>query len=232
MINILKKLKIGNTDIADDEENDESRLCSFIEEIYNNCKKLEIPPAIIPSWINNLLDFQSFINIDKNEEEEQYDDSIQTSYGEQKEQQQQQNLKEIDLSKINMELDLNQINNNVEKSNSSIQFPIISDVNFDQTIVDSSFSSEIKIPFVSQVSFFISQKKNEIEKLTVHQKTMEKNIKVLKEQEKKTSDNFRKILKKAEFVISNLKWFSKLEQSLQQNYFINIRKTFKVLRSL
>jgi hypothetical protein len=47
-----------------------NRLLSFIEEIYKNCKKLEIPPAIIPLWIKNLLDFQSFINIDKNEKEE------------------------------------------------------------------------------------------------------------------------------------------------------------------
>ncbi len=179
MINILKELKIGNTGSADedDEEKDKNRLLSFIEEIYKNCKKLEIPPAIIPLWIKNLLDFQSFINIDKNEKEEQYDDSLQTSYGQKEQQEQEKNLIEIDLPIIKRELDLNQINNNAEKSNSSIEYPLISDVNFNQTIVDSSFSSEIKIPFVSQVSFFISQKKTELEKLTVHQKTMEKTLK-------------------------------------------------------
>ena len=44
MINILKELKIGNTGSADedDEEKDKNRLLSFIEEIYKNCKKLEI----------------------------------------------------------------------------------------------------------------------------------------------------------------------------------------------
>ncbi len=30
--------------------------------IYNNCKKLNIPPDIIPSWIKDLLDFNSFIS--------------------------------------------------------------------------------------------------------------------------------------------------------------------------
>ena len=53
---------------------------------------------------------------------------------------------------------------------------------------------------------------------------MEKNIKVLKEQEKKTSKNLQEILQTEKFAISNLNWFSKLEQSLQQNYFINIRE--------
>jgi len=128
-------------------------------------------------WIKNLLDFQSFINIDKNEKEEQYDDSLQTSYGQKEQQEQEKGLIQTDLPIIKRELDLNQINNNAEKSNSSIEYPLISDVNFNQTIVDSSFSSEIKISFVSQVSFFISQKKTELEKLIAHQKTMEKTLK-------------------------------------------------------
>ena len=62
-------------DIADDDENGDdedntndnyNELFSFIEEIYKNCIKLGIPPAIIPLWIKNLFDFKSLIDIDKN----------------------------------------------------------------------------------------------------------------------------------------------------------------------
>jgi hypothetical protein len=73
------------------------------------------------------------------------------------------------------------------------------------------------------VSFFFS-KENRIRKINRPSKNHGKNIKVLKEQEKKTSENLQKIIKKEDFFISNLKWFSKLEQSLYQNYFINIRE--------
>jgi hypothetical protein len=61
---ILKSL--GVVDDVDD-ENEYSRdikakeknigLPTFIEEIYLNCKNQGIPPAIIPSWIKDLLNF-------------------------------------------------------------------------------------------------------------------------------------------------------------------------------
>ena len=34
----------------------------FVEEIYRNCKKLDIPPEIIPSWIKDLYDCHSYFN--------------------------------------------------------------------------------------------------------------------------------------------------------------------------
>src|SRR6476660_3314283 len=84
IINILKSFGIAESlDISDDgygndgDGNDDykdidnhtnehyNEFFSFVKEIYNNCKKLEIPPAIITSWIKDLVDFKSFI-IDAN----------------------------------------------------------------------------------------------------------------------------------------------------------------------
>ena len=33
---------------------------TFVKEIYSNCKNLGITPAIIPSWIKDMLDFYPF----------------------------------------------------------------------------------------------------------------------------------------------------------------------------
>lgn len=87
MINILKELVEEYGDIADGENQDNDNinnsngLLFFMGQIDTNCKKLEIPPDIIPSWIKYLLDFQSFITIDKTDgQQDQYNDSIQESY--------------------------------------------------------------------------------------------------------------------------------------------------------
>src|SRR6476469_2611256 len=96
----------------------------------------------------------------------------------------------------------------------------------------SSLTTELKIPFVSQVSFFISEKKKDLEKLNNNQKSIEKNLKSLKEQESKTIENLNTMAQKEKFAISYLNWFSNLEQSLKQNHNINLREISKAFRSL
>ena len=74
IINILKSFGIGNLDISDDSDGNDAykdidnhtndnynEFFSFVKEIYNNCKKLEISPAIITSWVKDLVDCRSFI---------------------------------------------------------------------------------------------------------------------------------------------------------------------------
>ena len=223
MINILKDLGIeynsGFTDGENQDDDDDDGLIFFIEQIYTNCKKLRIPPAIIPLWIKDLLDFQTFITMDKTDgHQDQYNISIQESYIQKKE---QQNLEEINTPiDIREEAEFKSIIGN-KKSGQDIEYPA-SDFNFNQT-EDSSFSSEIKIPFISQVSFFISQKKKELEKLTENQKNIKKNIYNLKQQENKTKENLNKIFQNERLALSYLNLFSRLEQSLKQNYSINIR---------
>ena len=55
MINILKNLGIGDMDIADDEDDSHAinykEFSSFIEEIYKNCIKLGVAPALLHNSI-------------------------------------------------------------------------------------------------------------------------------------------------------------------------------------
>ena len=218
MMNVLKEMKIGSADIADDEdEDDHSRSLSFIEEIYNNCKKLEISPAIIVSWIKDLIDCRSLIDINKKEvfEVDVVDDIIEqqittTIPTQEKQQHQVKNLKDFEGSINNPNL------NDNKKTRDSYIEPLTSD----------------KVPFVSQVSFFITEKKKEIDKLNNHQRAIEKNLRLLKEQEKKTIKNLDIIIQKEKFAISYINWFSNLEQSLQQNYNIDIKEDIQTFSQL
>jgi len=87
--------------------------------------------------------------------------------------------------------------------------------NYDEKIKTDSYietlTSETKVPFVSQVSFFISEKKKEIDKLYNHQKAIEKNLKYLKEQENKTKNDLDTLIQKEKMALSYINWFSNLE---------------------
>ena len=70
-INILKGFGIENDDIDDDDDDDDDgngitdnsngykEFSTFVEDVYKNCKTLNISPAVILSWIKDLLDFNS-----------------------------------------------------------------------------------------------------------------------------------------------------------------------------
>ncbi len=58
--NILKGFGIKNEDTDDDDgngitgdNNDHTEFSTFIEDVYKNCKTLNISPAIIQSWIRD-----------------------------------------------------------------------------------------------------------------------------------------------------------------------------------
>jgi hypothetical protein len=65
-----------------------------------------------------------------------------------------------------------------------------------------------------------------------YQKAIEENLRYLKEQENKTKRNLNTIIQKEKFAISYLNWFSKLEQSLKQNYNINLREDIQSFSNL
>jgi hypothetical protein len=113
MINILKELGIeyGENEDGEDRDNDDinnnNGLIFFIKQIYTNCKKLDIPPNIIPSWIKNLLDFQPYITIDNTDrQQDQNNNSIQESYIQKKE---KKNPNETNISVDIRQADLNLI---------------------------------------------------------------------------------------------------------------------------
>ena len=212
---VVMTIRILETIITNDNDN-YNGFFPFVEEIYNNCKKLEISPSIITSWIKDLIDCQNMIT-DFNDKvfEVDSDDIIKqpSTLTKEKEQVQEKNLNGFVERPINKEI--------IEKHSN------LKD-NYDEKIKTDSYietlTSETIVPFVSQVSFFISEKKKEIDKLYNHQKAIEKNLKYLKEQENKTKNDLDTIIQKEKIALSYINWFSNLEQSLLQNYNINIKQ--------
>ena len=125
---------------------------SFVKEIYSNCKNLGITPAIISSWIKDMLDFHR-----------SYSDNTTDSL------------------------------------------------------------SDIKIPFISQLSFHIDQKKNECANLESYKKRLKEDIQNLEIQKNKSIYSLSQIKQEEKQVLSYLSFFHHLEIELKKNHDINLK---------
>ena len=125
---------------------------TFVKEIYSNCKNLGIPPAIIPSWIKDMLDF----------------------------------------------------------------YPSYSDSTTDSL-------PDIKIPFISQISFHIEQRKKEYADLKLYKKRLKEDIQKLEIQKRNSIESLSRIKQEEKDVLSYLPWFNDLEEMLWNNYSIKIK---------
>ena len=229
--NILKGFGIKNEDTDDDDgngitgdNNDHTEFSTFIEDVYKNCKTLNISPAIIQSWIRDLLDFNSAYlsssdpkkssfslwDID-GKEDDTYDKAQTASVKTGKD------TKEFQKN-ITKESDSNTIDN--IKSNSLLK-KIAPDLNPKST---DDFSPETKIPFISQVSFYIAQKNKELARLKSQQNTIESNIQKLEEQKNRATENLNQISQREKFALDYIKWFYGLEKALRENHSINIKE--------
>ena len=235
MMNLLKNFGIDvedsplhnvNSSIDDNNNSNDKQFSTFVVDIYENCKKLNIPPDIIPSWIKDLLDFNSststslysnnkrnLIDIDENEND--IDDKVQSSSSEKINEFTQDFYKDADKK----------LDSNINNESKSDFFINDGASNLDPNPVDnySLSASDIEIPFISQVSFYIDQKKKEIFKLNNHQKTIEKDIQSLQNQKSTAIENLKQITAKEKFVISYIKWFYNLEKALLEGYSIHIK---------
>ncbi len=81
---------------------------------------------------------------------------------------------------------------------------------------------EIVIPFISQISYYISQKKKEDKELDNHQNILKDDIKKLQIQKNTVVDSLSQIIRKEKFAISYLNFFNKLKKELLENYDIKI----------
>ncbi len=88
----------------------------------------------------------------------------------------------------------------------------------------SSSPPEVKIPFFSQVSNIIAQKKKECKELEEYRSGIKKEIDGLELQMEQTRDNLNQISQKEKFVMSYLDWYGKLKKELWDNYKIKIEE--------
>ncbi len=207
MINMLKNLGIqeDDNDTIDIYNNDiksstYNELYTFIEDIYLTCKNLGVTPANISSWINDLFDFHSVnnSNIINNsssliEKDNTFDKKPLISDSFQAE------------NKVNYETETNLAN----------------DTNSDLKLKDESLV-EKEIPFISQISYYISQKKKEYKKLENYKKELEKDIKIEESKRNQIDLELEMVKQEQKYVMSFIDWFYDLKRNLLENYAIKI----------
>jgi hypothetical protein len=151
--NILKNLGIHEGDdsvyvIDNDNKNfDNSQyneLSTFIQDIYLTCKNLGVTPSNILLWIKDLRDFQSNsdINIDRS-----------SSLIE-------ENNNKIDEKSVILDL-------------AHLDYESNLDNNYDRNLkLKDDLPEQMEIPFISQISYYISQKKKEYGELENYKKEL------------------------------------------------------------
>jgi hypothetical protein len=201
--NILKNLGIHEGDdsvyvIDNDNKNfDNSQyneLSTFIQDIYLTCKNLGVTPSNILLWIKDLRDFQSNsdINIDRS-----------SSLIE-------ENNNKIDEKSVILDL-------------AHLDYESNLDNNYDRNLkLKDDLPEQMEIPFISQISYYISQKKKEYGELENYQITLKEDIKKLELHKKTVVENLNLAIRKEKFATSYLKFFNKLKKELWENHYIKI----------
>ncbi|MER5174222.1 MAG: hypothetical protein ABJB76_12545 [Candidatus Nitrosocosmicus sp.] len=169
------------------------------------CKNLGVAPSHIFSWIKDLLDFhfKSNSNIDNSPAMLENDDIFH-------ENPMTHPIIPDSFPSDNKVENVSNIDDNYNTNPNAI------------SKLKDDLQGQIKIPFMSQVSFYISQKKQEYGKLENYYRTLKDDIKKLEIQKNKIIDNLDQIHQREKFVISYINWFYNLEKELWENYSIKI----------
>ena len=225
---LMKKLCILSEDENDQDNNEE--FTAFVKKIYLNCKNVGIDPPILFRWIRDLYDcfsiennnnndnssFSIATNLD-NEEVDKYNEEAQPEIP------QHQRLQ----SGCEHPLDCLQQNetNGAKNLNGLSHKDLLSQEGSGDTLYPNPHSANgIKIPFISQISDFIAQRKKECIELKKHKTHLEIETKRAELQEKRIKENLVKTIKKERLVMHCFEWFYKLKQELWDRYSIRIEE--------
>jgi hypothetical protein len=214
---MMKNLGIpvdGDDDRNDDSQNNNKDFYFFVDEIYLNCKNLGIPPDTIPSWIKDLLDCY---NLDKTSQQ-----SLSRSLGEHDD---NHNDGEKDRSPLTIGEQENLTHGKTRSG--SIEIRKTDSFNKDSSnhfeTDQSAFSpNNVEIPFISRISNFIATKKKECVKLYRHRLALTDEVKGLKLQKGKATDDLNNIIKRERHAIYFIEWFYKLKEKLWNGNSIRI----------
>ena len=185
MVQLLKKLGIEEK-IEDENDQFIKDVISFIEIIYKQCKKLDVSPIIVPSWIKDLLDCYSN-NADSIEKETKTFPNSNSNHS---------------LNKISSHTNTEQ-----PSSPSSSTSPI-----------------EFEIPYISQISDIITQKRKKCIQLKNYKLDLDDDINSLKLQKDNLNNSLNQIIQNENFVMTYLDWYYDLKKELEDTYDINIEQ--------
>ena len=175
----------------------------FIEDIYNNCKKYGIKPFNFIGFIKDLIDFYPYL--------------------------------ESELpSSINKDPELSLTTESEDESEEIIYFKRApngenDDIEHKFEIEDNTLTPQanepdvlIQIPFISQVSYYINQIKQELKEREEHRKSLNADISFLENKKSALENNLREITNKNNNVLAHLQWYDFLKQALYDNYSLNL----------
>ncbi len=210
MINMLKNLGVhdedDNKDIGDIEDNNiksskYNELSIFIQDIYLKCKNLGITPSIISSWIKDLLDFHSIKN----------SDIFNNSFSLVEKDKAFDKKPMISADPIQAE----------KKTRYDQETNLDNDSDFNLKLKDESML-EIEIPFISRISYYISQKKKEFNKLENYIQALEKDTKTVESKRNQIDLEFEMVKQEQKYVMSFIDWYYDLKKELWDKYSIKI----------
>jgi phage shock protein A len=197
----------------------------FVEEIYHNCKKLDIPPEIIPAWIKDLYECHSYFNGKISYSFTEDGEKREINNNNHKEQKSNSKNLFSDQSETSMESDsslYNNLDSNLYDNNI---------LNLSKLDNESITKHDIQIPFISQISYYIDQKKKEVIKFEKLEKELSTTVNRLQIQKNQLADNIYKAIQKEEFIMRYFKWFYNLKKELLNEYNINI-EDFKIFAKI
>ncbi len=226
---LMKKLGILSEDENDQDNSEE--FTAFVKGTYLNCKDAGIDPPILVKWIRNLFDCFSvsmdnnndnnrsfsFATNRHNEEEDDYNEEGQADMPQYQHQRLQSGYGEpsdcLQPNETNWTKNPNWLSytNSLNRERSG-----------DSSDSNPYSANRVKIPFISQVSGFIAQRKRECIELKKYKTHLESETKRAQAQRNHVNENLAKTIKKESHAMHYFEWFYKLKQELWDNYAIRI----------
>jgi hypothetical protein len=241
MISILKNLGIqeGDADEGTNNKNDGNykEFSSFIEDIYKNCKREGVKPATIPAWIKDLFDFYNSSIKDENESFFSLNEDASDAFDNNTDNNESSNTQ---LELIAKRFDESIVNHPHQQNSPSFRSQEGDDVDDNdpdsfshakknstntkpnQNIVFPTPNNEIQIPFVSQISLYLDQKKKEYFKFDNYRKKVKVEVEDLEFQKKLMKKEVDGLIKKEKGMLSYFQTFLELKKVLRDAHDIDI----------
>jgi hypothetical protein len=241
--NLMRKIGVHEEDedgYGDMDENE--RFAKFANNIYLNCKEVGIRPSIAVRWIEDLFACYSIGDNNSNNnnkhsfhtttnQNNEYEDGFDEINGAYSQQQQSQ-------LECNKPSDQDRQNEIIKENGNRYPKPGLCNKDSPSGLSDSGYAflnKEVKIPFVSQISIFISQKKKECAEIERYNNFLVKETKRLELRGSQANNNLKKINRNESYAMHFIGWFYRLKKELWDRYGISIEeipKFAKVIKEI
>lgn len=197
-------------------------ILNFLENVYLNCKRHDIHPPVFISWMQDLFEFYSSTMdydyaVNNHKENNSYvhknnNSSPSAPDG-------QNHVDMYNGSGFDQNSNLTS-KKTFEDSESRKIKSESQGIENDTEVNKSSKINSRNIPFVSQISYYIEEKKEEVRNLINIRKTIYKDIKAANDKKKLVLYELENLTNQHRDMLTFFQWYSNLKQALQSKYSI------------